>query len=952
MQEGGTVKGKMQEGGTTRGKENKSHLSIMNVNARSLLAHLDNFTTKLETVEPDIVVVTETYLDQTVLDSELQMAEYNIFRRDRNREGGGVLVATKRELQGRTTWVDDTYELLGVSIQVPDIGEVHVVGGYRPIDNADMGLIERLSCKVEGIKEEKSMIIAGDFNLPKIDWEDRNIVDVQSKQKVVNDLMSLGFIQAVKEGTRDTQAGKCNLLDVILVRPDDIIYCSEIIDGISDHKIAVVELQYTLDPKEEEDCDEFIYQYHKADSEMIKEVLEGKYRTWSENLQDKTIDEMWNEYLSICKEIGSRFIPTKARKKNSDPAYYTAKIRSLKRRGRRTNIKRKRGRATKEEMRQIEHELEGEKQAARSKYMSKVVGGDKDGKGLYRHLRRTKSGAREIPTLKDNDKIFATNEEKADALQNFYKTVFQPIEEEIPSIESDEGEVDISVQEIVKIIMSLGNNKAGGLDGLTAKFLKLSPHQHSKFLHTIIHTVLNSGEVPTDWKKAMVVPVFKGGEKGRLDCYRPVSLTSLASRIAEKLVVRRITQELERKNFFDDRQHGFRSGFSCETQLLGLVEEITAAIDSNSRVDAIFLDFAKAFDKVPHRELIRKLDEVIENKKLVKFIRNFLMNRKQVVRVGKHLSREGNVTSGVPQGSVVGPLLFLIYIQDMLDKLHCRVRLFADDSVIYKRITSESDRELLQRDLEMIQKWVTENKLVLNVNKCKVVSFTRKITNTCPVEYSIMGENLEVVNEYKYLGVVLDKELRWNKHVQKITSEAHRTIGFTFRNLKGTGRKTKDLAYRTIVRPKLEYCSTAWDPYTQELVDELEAVQKLAARRVTGQIARWRADEERQVSATALVDELGWEKLQDRRKKDRLCAMYCAHQGEGGWKELSGQLEPAQYIARHDHDWKMHNKGTRTNVGKYSFLNRTSRDWNALPEEAFEVESRAMFKRKLTNLAV
>ena len=208
------------------------------------------------------------------------------------------------------------------------------------------------------------------------------------------------------------------------------------------------------------------------------------------------------------------------------------------------------------------------------------------GKGFIGHMQRVKkSRAREIPTLKDMDKIYTTNEEKAEALQEFYKSVFQPIEEEIPSIEGDEGEIDITVQEIVKIIMSLGNNKAGGLDGLTVKFLKLSPYQHAKFLHTIIHTVLNSGEVPMDWKKAMVVPVFKGGEKGRLDCYRPVSLTSLASRIAEKLVVRRITQELEGKNYFDDRQHGFRSGFSCETQLLGLVEEISAAIDGNSRID-------------------------------------------------------------------------------------------------------------------------------------------------------------------------------------------------------------------------------------------------------------------------------------------------------------------------------------------------------------------------------
>jgi hypothetical protein len=230
--------------------------------------------------------------------------------------------------------------------------------------------------------------------------------------------------------------------------------------------------------------------------------------------------------------------------------------------------------------------------------------------------------------------------------------VFQPVLDAVPHTEHNKRQIDIMPHEIATIIMSLGGNKVGGMDGLTAKFLKLSPHQHAKYLYSLAVMILEEGKVPSYWKTAVVIHVFKGGENGRLDCYRPVSLTSLASRTVEKLVARRLILELEHKNYFDDRQLGFRRGFSCETQLLGLVEEIAGAIDDNSRIDAIFLDFAKAFDKVPHSNLIRKLDNIIDNKKLVNFVRSFLEDRKQVVRVGKHISEEGDITSGVPQGSV------------------------------------------------------------------------------------------------------------------------------------------------------------------------------------------------------------------------------------------------------------------------------------------------------------
>jgi hypothetical protein len=243
--------------------------------------------------------------------SELEMHDYNIFRRDRNREGGGVLVATKKKLYGRINWSDTDYELIGVFIQVQYVGTAQVIGGYRPLDNADMGIIDRLCEEVQRSGEDINIIIAGDLNLPKIDWENRNTVDVLPKQKTVNNLMLLGFTQAVKEGTRDTHTGRCNLLDVVLVRPDDAVYYTEVIEGFSDHKIVVVEVNFTVDKQIQTEEGEYIYQYHRADGAAITETLEERYIDWIEEGQTTTVDEMWGKYLEICKEIAESFIPKK-----------------------------------------------------------------------------------------------------------------------------------------------------------------------------------------------------------------------------------------------------------------------------------------------------------------------------------------------------------------------------------------------------------------------------------------------------------------------------------------------------------------------------------------------------------------------------------------------------------------------------------------------------------------
>jgi Reverse transcriptase (RNA-dependent DNA polymerase)/Endonuclease-reverse transcriptase len=928
----------------------------MGINACSIINKVIQFKTKVELHKPHIIVICETNLHEGVEDSALELSEYTVFRRDRKSKGGGVLVAVKSSLNATLNWVCENYEVMGVEICVE--GEkLLIIGCYRPHDTSDMGVLEEILVKVNDLNKDAKVIVVGDLNLPNIHWEGGGNDCLSNKQNVVNSVINQGFSQVINEGTRDTNTGKCNLLDVVLVKPEELLYYSEVVEGISDHKITVVELKIDSNVKEDVVNSREILLYHKADKAKITKALSESYAAWESQVGGVNINVLWDSYIDICNTVVDHYVPKKIVTGNSDPPHYNSKVRSLKRRGRRIRAKIRQGKARKEDLMKLEQELNIEKQKAHDTYMRKIVSindDTKDKSGLYKHIRRVKKGGREIPTLKKDGQMFKSDQEKAEVLQEFYKSVFQAEEEvefEIEDQEEREGEMfEPNLFNTLKIIKGLKNNKACGEDKLRAEFLKLSPEIHANFLHKIACEVVRLGKVPEGWKKAVVVPIFKGGERGRVENYRPVSLTSLGSRIVEMMIAYEIVKDLEGKGYFDNMQHGFRSGYSCETQVLGLVEELADVLDKRGVVHAIFLDFAKAFDKVPHSLLIKKLNNVITDKRLVRVVEDFLKHRTQRVRVGDVLSEEGQVTSGVPQGSVLGPILFIIYIQDMKSGLKSKVRLFADDSVIYKEIKRVEDTEELQSDLTLIGEWVTQNKLVLNVSKCTIIKFSRKRKDDDNSSYIIMGEILKEAEDYKYLGITLDSELKWNKHVDKVVAGANKHIGFVYRNLRGTSVKTKDVAYKTLIRPKLEYCSSVWDPYTLEMVNELERVQKLAARRVTGQFRSWRVEEENPIAGAKLVNDMGWKELSVRRKTDRLCAMYSVQHGSRGWAELNSLTQKATYLGRNDHDLKLRVVGSNLDVGKYSFLNRTVRDWNGLPSDIVMVESRKLFRKEVEKL--
>jgi hypothetical protein len=355
-------------------------------------------------------------------------------------------------------------------------------------------------------------------------------------------------------------------------------------------------------------------------------------------------------------------------------------------------------------------------------------------------------------------------------------------------------------------------------------------------------------------------------------------------------------------------------------------------------MDLILLDFAKAFDKVSHRRLLLKAEFYGLRGCTLDWIKSFLHDRTQQVLIDGQLSPEAKVTSGVPQGSVLGPLLFLIFINDLPDSIASSTsRLFADDCVLYRRISTAQDCSSLQKDLDSLQEWERLWLMEFHPSKCQVIRITNK-RKPIISSYNIHGHTLEVVNSAKYLGVHIDSKLTFNAHVDATVKKANSTKAFLSRNFSQCNRKIKKTTFTTYVRPIVEYAATAWDPHTRRNIDKIEMVQRRGARYATGIYNRTS-------SVSAMLNELDWPSLESRRLQSRLAMLYRIRFNlvDIDWRE---HLTESSSITR-GHGSRFMVPFGRTQVYASSFFPRTSRDWNNLEVDPALSSSLDAFKSVL-----
>lgn len=384
-------------------------------------------------------------------------------------------------------------------------------------------------------------------------------------------------------------------------------------------------------------------------------------------------------------------------------------------------------------------------------------------------------------------------------------------------------------------------------------------------------------------------------------------------------------------------QHGFRKKRSCETQLALAVQDLAKGLDDGEQLDVILLDFAKAFDKVNHRRLLMKLYHYGVKGNTLEWIRSFLSDRKQQVVLDGSTSSQTDVTSGVPQGTVLGPLLFLVYINDLPDHATSTSRLFADDCILYRRVRCAADAEALQADLDNFQTWESDWLMEFHPSKCQILRVTNK-RNPVRATYRIHGHVLEEVSSAKYLGVNLDSKLTWNHHVHSTALKANGARAFLQRNLRKAPKHVKAACYTALVRPVMEYASSVWSPNSIKSTNELEMVQRRAARHTM-------SDFKRTTSVTPMLTELGWDTLAERRAKSKVTLLYRMMHNLVAVNPLE-YLHHPQVMTR-GHPQVFRQPYCRTKVYQMSYFPSAAVLWNSLPASIVGAASVEAFRTQI-----
>ena len=552
-----------------------------------------------------------------------------------------------------------------------------------------------------------------------------------------------------------------------------------------------------------------------------------------------------------------------------------------------------------------------------------------------------------VAPLKKNGIIYSDSKTKAEVLNQQFASVFtddgdRKLPDKGNSTYPSLPNIQVRVDGVVKLLRNLNPHKAGGPDNIRPKFLREVAEELAPALTLLFQASLDQGQIPSDWKEGLVTPIFKKGERSKASNYRPISLTSICCKVLEHIVHSNVMTHLDKFAILSDAQHGFRKRRSCESQLVTTIQDLAKGLDDKQQLDAVLLDFSKAFDKVSHKRLILKLHHYGIRGQVLQWIEAFLSDRTQRVVIDGQMSTPAKVTSGVPQGTVLGPLLFLVFINDLPAAVSSTTRMFADDCLMYRSISSIDDTKQLQEDLDNLQQWESDWLMSFNPDKCEVMSITNK---KMPIHasYSIHGHQLKSTNCAKYLGVNISSNLSWSQHINQTVKKANSSLSFLRRNIGHCPQQIKSQAYTTYVRPILEYASCAWAPYTMYDINRLEAIQNRAARFTMSDYSRFS-------SVSSMKSQLNWDLLQSRRQKAKATMMYKIHHHLIDIQAPT-LLIPLVTITR-GHNLRYQQIRCRLDLYKYSFFPSSVQLWNGLPVAVAEATSLDAFKHGLSSVSL
>jgi len=814
--------------------------------------------------KPDILMINETWLKKSIIDSEVIPESYKVFRLDRSslthppdplnprkfrKHGGGVLVAIRRDIDIVSTKLEYKCpaELLGITLKFRDGSKLILCSFYRVgnLGANNHNAFQEYVRKARQRRGVKGIVVAGDLNLPGIDW--RNYCGSNPVEQLFLDTFSnFGIEQLI---TSPTHSGG-NVLDLVLTDKPHLVSNIQISEHNNPCKSDHFAVSFTLKSKV------------KRIKSQKRESLNFKRANWDALNADFVdidwqaelsgdMETSWNKFKEILEHGTNEHIPKIKIGGRAQPPWFDAESHQacLEKERLHESYKKTTDPSCKAEKYFKFSKSRSDFKKLASKKMASSFEDEDDSnlitKKFWSYVKATSKNTRIPEQIHLDDVHKSDHTDQANLFNNFFHQQFSSPSNYDVHFDTITTQDDIdyvstlfSSSRIVNILGNLNTRKAMGPDKIHGEVLKKCAHTLAPALEILFTKCYVSGNLPSNWKCMIVVPVHKKGSKNDVKNYRPISLTSLVVKVMERIIRDEL---LGRCNeLIDPRQHGFLPNKSCTTQMVEFCDSLFLSLNRNIRSDVVYFDFAKAFDSVNHDLILYKLKYYYNiDGMLLQFMKSYLSGREQSVVVNGAISATLPVLSGVPQGSIIGPTLFVLFINDIYSGLShgTNILLYADDTKIWREISEQEDHNILQHDINFLMTWARTNKMKFHPDKCKVLAILKRwspfdgILPFTRYIYSMGQTLLEYTDSEKDLGIIMTSSLNFNSQADALYGKANQKFGMLKRNCHFVNDLNKRrVLYLTLVRSIFEHCPIIWRPTSDSTIAKLEGLQKRALK--------------------------------------------------------------------------------------------------------------------------
>ena len=941
---------------------NRRGLHFIHINARSVFHKLHEIRALALKIKPAVICISETWLDPSATKKSIEIDNYNVERNDRTTRCGGVCAYIRSDLSynHKVELQNNDLEDLWLELLLPNTKPIYIGTCYRAPNNNN--IIECLESTLSKLRPDCETLILGDFNICLLNKK------TSLTKKFIDILKSYNFTQLIDSPTRVTQTTSSLIDHIHTNNRDKICQSGVIVTGLSDHYITYC-TRKTVKGQ--------INKHNTITIRSMKNYTEDRFieklqsMDWSIVLNCIDVNVAWEKFKAMFTLAIDEIAPEKdIRIKYRTEPWINEEILELIHARDRALLESNKNK-TDVELRKVYSKLRNKltrliRQTKANFFQNKVDEHKDNPKMLWKQFKtlgycnKNKDKSRTVLEI-DNEKCF-DSKKVANHMNNFYLTIASTLQSQINNMHNifdtssqifknfyiNKGIIpksfnisQVSEDFVYRELCKLNPNKSTGIDGIKSKFLKDGANVIKSVITHIVNLSIETETVPDELKSAIVKPLFKKNSRLEAGNYRPVSILCIVSKILERAIYVQVQDYLKDNKLLYEFQSGFRKSYSTDTCLINLMDHIRTLTSKGNYVGMVLLDLQKAFDTVDHEILCNKLEAMGIN--FTKWFQSYLGGRQQIVVANGINSEPGTVNCGVPQGSILGPLLFLCYVNDMSISLKCKLLLYADDSAL---IVSGSDpqsiADILSKELESCRQWLMDNKLSLHLGKTESILFAskRKLKRIESFDVKCGNETIKHVNSVKYLGLQIDNDLAGNSIVDEIVKKVNSRLRFLYRYKDLLNFESRKTLCSALIQCHFDYSCSSWYPgINKGLQNKLQVAQNRTVRFIL------KLDNRSHIGNTEL-EKAGFLKVPDRVKQLKLGHVFKIK------KKTCPFYLSTNFLSLNENETRVNTRAKANNFDKPRICTNTFAysaidDWNTLPNNVKGIKSENKFKESI-----